>query len=428
MQTLSNIWQWLIQPHPQEAQTGDLWFQEEARGERVLNVARLGWWLTWTLSVVAFTNVHPFTANLVNISIGLGLLFCSMLYIVYLHSNPYRAWMKYVSTGLEIFAITVDLFVFQFEMTYATTLKAPAFIAYILILVAASMRFNLKLLVFATSFIVVLYSGLLSYILLTYPVEYGDAIVDFTTGKISMVYQGYKLMFIIATGFFTYLLVLSIRRLVQLREDEAQRRGLLERYFSPDIASYLLQHPEGLAAHEVQATVMMTDLRNFTAFSERVGVSESVRVLNEIFEAQVEILFNYGGTLDKFLGDGMLAGFGVPQPQIDSAQHAVQAAIEMVRVVQNIGSVHGLDLGVAIHEGLVYFGNVGSPHRLELTMMGDTVNTASRMEPMNKTYDKNILISEAVQQKIPDGFDVSFVDQVVLRGKEVEIKLYSVKA
>jgi adenylate cyclase len=154
-------------------------------------------------------------------------------------------------------------------------------------------------------------------------------------------------------------------------------------------------------------TLLFADIRNFTDFSEKHSAQEVVRLLNAYFTAVVPILERHGGTLNCYMGDGMMVSFGVPVFRSDHALQAVRAAVEMVSAVHRLKErwaelgFAGLRIGVGIHTGRVVAGSVGSPGRQDYTAIGDAVNTASRIETKNKDFGTEILISAETFRDLP---------------------------
>jgi len=324
---MKKVLNWLLRPHPGE-QGKDVWFQEEARAERVTNLMRLIYMLAWIPATVSIAGAHPGTANAVNIGGGIALAVFSVAYFLYLRARPYKPAYKYLSTTVDILFATITLFVYHYEMGYSTSLKAPPFMNYLAILALTSFRFSAVLPVYAGMLSVAAYSGLVAYMILTQDVVFGTPLDIFTTPKINLPYQFIRLEFLALFAWLGFLLAKNVQRLVHLRGEETkkaleeksrreQTQSLLERYFSPRIAKYLTDHPQDMGGRVQRVTVLITDLRGFTTLSERIGPAESVSLLNRVFEHLVEIVFKYEGTLDKFSGDGMLVVFGVPDTRPD---------------------------------------------------------------------------------------------------------------
>jgi class 3 adenylate cyclase len=159
----------------------------------------------------------------------------------------------------------------------------------------------------------------------------------------------------------------------------------------------------------IDATVLVTDLRGFTTLAETISPSEAFALLNEVQGAFARAVQKHGGTVDKFLGDGMLAVFGAPEPLEDHASRAVEATIEIRRVISDVNArrakandAEPLKIGVAVHSGAVVAGCIGSGARLEFTIIGDTVNTASRLEGATKEKGTDVLISGETARRIEE--------------------------
>jgi adenylate cyclase len=156
-----------------------------------------------------------------------------------------------------------------------------------------------------------------------------------------------------------------------------------------------------LRGEERKITVLFADIRNFTSFSERHTAESVVKLLDGFFTAIVPIVEEHGGTVNLYIGDALMVLFGAPEPQSDHASRAVATAVAMVRRVHEsepLWKELGADefrIGVGVHTGRAVVGTVGSPRRLDYTAIGDTVNTASRIESGNKELNTEILISRA---------------------------------
>ena len=189
---------------------------------------------------------------------------------------------------------------------------------------------------------------------------------------------------------------------------------MLSRYFSPAIREAVLNQQSQKAGDALSGdgerktiAVLFSDLRGFTGMAESLSPEEATRWLREYHEIMVNILFEHGGTLDKFLGDGILATFGTPEPRGDEPARATRAALQMRAALHELNRRRAarrwpaLRQGIGVHYGPAIVGNVGVPDRLEYTAIGDTVNLASRIEGLCKTFDADLLISESVLRAAP---------------------------
>jgi len=167
--------------------------------------------------------------------------------------------------------------------------------------------------------------------------------------------------------------------------------------------------------------------------SEKMKPEEVVHILNEYFSAMIEIIFKYEGTLDKFIGDAIMAVFGAPVAHPDDPQRALRTAVEMreeLKKLQEKWKGEGrpaFDIGIGINTGEVVAGNIGSSERMDYTVIGDNVNLASRLESLNKEHQTHILISEDTYQKVKDVAKVRPIEPVKVKGKEKEVMIYEVE-
>jgi adenylate cyclase len=226
--------------------------------------------------------------------------------------------------------------------------------------------------------------------------------------------------------------VYVIRRTTTLVADVAHeqvRRERLGRYFSPEVASLLAASP-GAAAETRVVTVLFSDLRDFTTLSERLDGAEVVALLNAYHGRMVDVLFAFGGTLDKYLGDGLMAYFGAPVATDDHATQGVRCALAMQRALGAMNHERGargepaLRMGVGLHTGPVVLGDIGAPNRREYTAIGDTVNVAARIESLTKTHDAAVLVSAATRAAAGETFAYTACGAVPVKGKETALETY----
>jgi adenylate cyclase len=204
------------------------------------------------------------------------------------------------------------------------------------------------------------------------------------------------------------------------------------RYVSDYVLSQLLEGGETdeLGGIEREVTVLFADIRRFTRLSEGLPASRVVSLLNEIFQLASDRILAAGGTIDKFIGDSVMAYFGAPVPQSDHAQRAVQAAIDLQRAVaernqRRAGSGAPIvSLGIGIHTGAVVVGTIGSDRRTDFTAVGDAVNVAQRLEKLARPEE--ILVSEAVQRRVRGTFKLRFEGERQLSGRLEPVHVYSV--
>lgn len=224
-----------------------------------------------------------------------------------------------------------------------------------------------------------------------------------------------------------------------IQRNEATRlRSTLDRYVSRNVVREILDHRDdfltSLGGTRRPVTVLFSDVRGFTAYAERSDAAVVVSQLNEYFAAMVEIVFRHNGTLDKFMGDGLLAVWGnvVSNGTAEDTNSALQAAIEMQeRLIHLNESWAKNDLpvfrvGIGLHHGDAIFGNIGSDEKMEPTVIGDPVNLASRIEGLTKQYHQTICLSKSVATLITDHVVLRSVDKVIVAGKSEPIDIFTV--
>ncbi len=213
--------------------------------------------------------------------------------------------------------------------------------------------------------------------------------------------------------------------------DEKQVKNLMYRYMTPEVAESLLASGDtGLGGKRKEVSVLFSDIRSYTTLTEKLQAEEVVAMLNSYFEEMVDSVFRYGGTLDKYIGDALMAVFGSPAPLEDHAWCAMQTAVEMryrLAAYNQKRREQGLmeiSIGIGIHSDVVVSGNIGSSRRMELTSIGDGVNLASRLEGTSKQYGTDIVISEKTYRNYSDRVYVRELDNITVKGKSKPVGIY----
>ncbi|QQO22824.1 adenylate/guanylate cyclase domain-containing protein [Bradyrhizobium diazoefficiens] len=203
--------------------------------------------------------------------------------------------------------------------------------------------------------------------------------------------------------------------------------NLFGQHVSPQVVERLMAQGTSASGDLRRIAVMFVDFRGFTAGAQSRSPQEVVERLDGAFAVLVDILDRQGGIVNKFLGDGFLALFGAPLEASDAAQRAVAAGREMLSAMDRINAQTSwpLRIGIGIHFGEVVAGNIGSPRRKEYTVIGDTVNFASRLEALNKEFGSQLLISASVREALgDDGSDVVALGEVAVRGYERPVAVF----
>ncbi len=223
----------------------------------------------------------------------------------------------------------------------------------------------------------------------------------------------------------------------ELRE-KARVRGYLERYVSKNVVKQLVDGSMTLGGRK-PVTILFSDIRGFTTMTESADEQQLVTQLNEYLTAMVECVFKHNGTLDKFIGDAVMAHWGSARPGADSpaeveanAALAVQTAIEMLSELKRLNEKwvaegrKALQIGIGINHGTVITGDMGSPQRMEFTVIGDAVNLASRLEGLTKEYHTDLLLGETVAPFVKDKFYLRSAALVQVKGKTKPVEVWTV--
>lgn len=215
--------------------------------------------------------------------------------------------------------------------------------------------------------------------------------------------------------------------------NEKRMKSTMSRYMDADLAEQLLAGGEDvLGGKSTTATVLFSDIRSFTTLTEELGAQGTVSLLNEYFTIMVDCIQKEGGMLDKFIGDAIMAGFGIPIAHGDDEDRAIRAAVSMITALSNWNShrtAEGkkqVDMGIGLNTDVVVSGNIGSPKRMDYTMIGDGVNLAARLESACKQYSARILISENTYKKLRGTYRIREIDRVIVKGKTEPVGIYEV--
>ena len=234
-----------------------------------------------------------------------------------------------------------------------------------------------------------------------------------------------------ATLTINYAGIVSYRFFFEERERK-RVDATFRQYVAPSVINQLLERPEllRLGGEERVLTAMFSDIRGFTGISELMPPAALVDLLNEHLSEMTEVIFQYWGTLDKYIGDSIMAFWGSPYPQTDHAERACKAGLAMLEALAGLHvrwQAEGkpkLNIGIGIHTGSMLVGNMGSKRRFNFTIMGDNVNLASRLEGLNKEFGTRLIISEPTYQTVQGKMLARELDLIRVTGKTRPVRIY----
>lgn len=250
-----------------------------------------------------------------------------------------------------------------------------------------------------------------------------------------LIFNHYHLLVSIIYPVIVFLLTYSAITVYHYMIEEREKRRIratFQHYLAPSVVEEILQDPEKLhlGGEEKELTILFCDIRNFTTISERLSPGQIEQLLNEYLTVMTNVVFKYNGTLDKYMGDNIMAFFGAPLKQPDHHLRACLTAsgmIDELKVLQQEWRKRGLpplNSGIGINSGPMVVGNMGSDSLFDYTVIGDNVNLGSRLEGLNKQYGTNIIVSEYTYHHVKDEFNFRELDLVLVKGKEKAVKIY----
>jgi len=235
----------------------------------------------------------------------------------------------------------------------------------------------------------------------------------------------------------TALIVLYVSHTIyKYMTEERERKkikGAFTYYVSSSVVNEMLKHPEKLklGGERKELTVLFSDIKGFTTIAEGLTPEELVNLLNEYLTVMTDVVFKYDGTLDKYIGDAIMAVYGAPLDSPDHPFNACQSALEMIKELKRLNEKwvgegrQAFDIRIGINTGPMMVGNMGSKQRFDFTAMGDSVNLGSRLEGANKSYKTSIIIGEITYERVKNEFVCMELDSVRVKGKKKPVKIYS---
>ncbi len=227
---------------------------------------------------------------------------------------------------------------------------------------------------------------------------------------------------------FTFISILAYRVITE-EADKKRIKGMFSKYVSPEVVNQILDKPPELGGVDKELTVLFSDVRGFTSLSESMSAQELVNHLNIYLTLMTDIIMEYRGTLDKYVGDEIMCFWGAPLNEPDHALLACQCALRQMEALNKLNlsfpENRKIHIGIGLNSGIMTVGNMGSPGRMNYTLMGDNVNLGARLEGTNKEYRTNIIISEFTYNLVADqGAIVRELDNIRVKGKNKPVLIY----
>ncbi len=386
----------------------ELLLEEAWRSERLINAVRAVVWITICSGILIANAVRgTFYAG-----VAAGLFYGVAAAVVGLTwlRRVYHPMIPYVGSALDIgvLAIIADrthVFLLENAPAMATQQLHDMVAALLLLLGSNALRFSWRVTAFSTLCAV-------TATIVLFRIHLRD------TGMVSM---GVNLVQVVTLGAILGYAARKLHRIIH----RVKERDAFARFLPEPVVAQLTRDPTALALGGVkqESTVLFADIRGFTTLAEELEPEDVVSLLNEYFAEMVDEVFENEGILDKFIGDGIVAVFGPPLAERDQAERAVRCARGMLRRLGGLNATRtargapALAIGIGIHTGPLVAGNIGSPRRLEYTHIGDTVNTASRVEGMTKALDRAVLVSATTRERLAEGTALESLGEHPIRGR-----------
>jgi len=416
-----------------------LFLQEQERSERLVVFIRLAIMALYTIGGLGVRKEIPaHSLNAIFLASAAGTLISIVVFLL-LKNGKFNDKIKYYTTTGDILIFLIALWQFGTFRTF----KSEAFLVIFLWIAIAAMRFSVKLTIYAGSLASLGYVVLIVLALHLGTITTGSVTDHFTSEKVSLGNLGLRVLFVSAL-FIVSAYIAKIYEGLILRaaekeiaaERELQEKDKLKdtfsRYVSQQVAEKIFRDGVSMSGERRRATLLFCDIRNFTKMSEHMEPEEVVSFLNDYLSTMVDVIFSYGGTLDKFVGDEIMAVFGAPVSTGHDEENAVLAAVTMRNELNKINEkrqrqgMPTIQFGIGIHSGDVVAGNIGSDKRMEYTVIGQAVNIASRIEALNKKLSTDILITQDTFDAVSSIVKVTKQPPVLVRGVEKPVQTYLV--
>ncbi|MGF1453135.1 MAG: adenylate/guanylate cyclase domain-containing protein [Opitutales bacterium] len=350
-----------------------------------------------------------------------------------------RRFFRYLVVLMDVLVVTLIIAfwtVYKSPDAPAFALKNPSLYFFTLILIAPILQYRMKLVAATLGFVLLAYTG---FVFWTWQVGFlpTNHWREYVMGEglvVADVLFSRPVVFIGLAIATTFSIHQSLRMIARIGETEA-KRAMLSRYFSPPVVEAITNTEAPVpTAQRQKVTVLFLDIRGFTDLCEQISEESLVAWLSDFRGEMTEAVFAHHGTLDKYIGDAVMATFGTPKPSPEpglDSRNAVRCAKAMFVRLKRLNQrweARGLPpvaIGIGLHTGEVIAGNIGKHLQIEYSVIGDPVNTASRIEGLCKTFERDLLVSQAVYEEVKLEFSGEAMPPTRVKGKREPLQLYA---
>lgn len=339
---------------------------------------------------------------------------------------------KYGNATIEISFVSVALLLVGSQVPiHDMVFSSPGFSLYLLFIIISALKLDGKLSIYTGFF------AALSYLFCAY------YLASIGTPKVENLYSSQVIVIgraipLIMAGLLVAFTAKELKKRIRISLDNLSRRNMIlsifGQYVSPVVVDKLIDRKASILDQNTSVfpesrhvCILFFDIRNFTAFADTHMPNEVVSMLNRIFEVCIQVVNQHNGFINKFLGDGFMAVFGAPIADEQDSFHALEAAfaiLQKIDLMNQRGELPQIRVGIGLHAGIALTGSVGSEERKEYTVVGDVVNTAARIEQLNKDYHCQLIVSETIVPAISNEHLILSTHIVKIRGKKGEMKVH----
>lgn len=391
------------------------------------------------LNVILFIEEHK-TGALFNLGLIIFLFLLSIVHTVVIRfgSLVLKRIFSYIVIACDYLSVSVIMVywnVYSSPGNFAFTVKQPMLMVFVIFIIITIFQFRIRLVLFSCFFSVLIYYFFVLFALSQGAGSTSDwndyilgtdlVLTDVTTSK--------PLLFMAVTLCTAYVIKRTRYMLLKMVKIESQKQSL-SRYFSPEVAAEIIEDPETIQKGKRQrAVILFSDIRGFTKLSENMPPEELSNFLTAFRHLMSEAVIANGGIIDKYMGDGVMVLFGVPRSAGNEAadcQNAVNTGFAMLEKLAHFNKKQtaqgkpAINIGIGLHMGEVFAGVIGVENQLEYTVIGDAVNTASRIESLCKEVSARFLVSKEVYNKLEKPLAAELLPPAPVKGKKKPLDIY----